>query len=176
MNSVPAAQRGAANGMMSTFQNSGMVLSIGIFFSLMIVGLASHAAEHDVRRPDRQRRARRGRAPDRQPAAGRRPVRVVPRLQPARHAAHAGPRHRADRAQHATLTGKEFFPHLIAQPFHHGLEIVFTLAIVMSLVSAGVSLLRGKHYVHDDGAVATAESPREAEGDLLLESVDSAQA
>ena len=41
MNSVPAAQRGAANGMMSTFQNSGMVLSIGIFFSLMIVGLAA---------------------------------------------------------------------------------------------------------------------------------------
>src|SRR5439155_4380877 len=41
MNAVPADQRGAANGMRSTFQNSGMVLSIGIFFSLMVVGLAS---------------------------------------------------------------------------------------------------------------------------------------
>ena len=41
MGSVPAAQRGAASGMRSTFQNSGTALSIGVFFSLMIAGLAS---------------------------------------------------------------------------------------------------------------------------------------
>src|SRR5260370_20905408 len=41
MNSVPARQRGAASGMLATFMNSGFVLSIGIFFSLMIAGLAS---------------------------------------------------------------------------------------------------------------------------------------
>jgi hypothetical protein len=41
MSSVPARQRGAASGMLATFQNSGFVLSIGIFFSLMIVGLSS---------------------------------------------------------------------------------------------------------------------------------------
>src|SRR5919206_288480 len=41
MNSVPARQRGAASGMRATFQNTGMVLSIGVFFSLMIVGLSS---------------------------------------------------------------------------------------------------------------------------------------
>src|SRR5205085_2982128 len=41
MNSVPAGQRGAASGMRATFQNTGMVLSIGVFFSLMIVGLSS---------------------------------------------------------------------------------------------------------------------------------------
>src|SRR5205085_5640985 len=41
MNAVPARQRGAASGMRATFQNSGMVLSIGLFFSLMIVGLSS---------------------------------------------------------------------------------------------------------------------------------------
>ena len=41
MSSVPAEHRGAASGMRSTFQNSGMSLSIGIFFSLMIAGLAS---------------------------------------------------------------------------------------------------------------------------------------
>src|SRR5204863_3248294 len=41
MNSLPAQHRGAGSGMMSTFQNSAQVLSIGIFFSLMIVGLAS---------------------------------------------------------------------------------------------------------------------------------------
>src|SRR4029077_20455719 len=41
MNSVPARQRGAASGMRATFQNTGMVLSIGVFFSLMILGLSS---------------------------------------------------------------------------------------------------------------------------------------
>ena len=41
MNSVPAEQRGAASGMLATFQNSGFVLSIGVFFSLMIAGLAA---------------------------------------------------------------------------------------------------------------------------------------
>ena len=41
MNSVPADARGAAGGMIATFMNSASVLSIGIFFSLMVTGLAS---------------------------------------------------------------------------------------------------------------------------------------
>ena len=40
----------------------------------------------------------------------------------------------------ATLTGRDFFPNLIAGPFHHGLIIVFWLAIGMSLVGAVASL------------------------------------
>ncbi|MFD0535552.1 hypothetical protein ACFQY7_19180 [Actinomadura luteofluorescens] len=52
----------------------------------------------------------------------------------------------------ATLTGRSYFPHLISEPFHHGLVIVFGLAIAMSLVAALVSLLRGRRYVHDDEA------------------------
>jgi hypothetical protein len=53
-------------------------------------------------------------------------------------------------ADQHTLTGREFFPHLIAQPFHHGLVIVFSLAIAMSLIGAVASLLRGTRYVHVD--------------------------
>jgi hypothetical protein len=41
MSSVPANMRGAASGMRATFQNAGMVLSIGVFFSLMVAGLAT---------------------------------------------------------------------------------------------------------------------------------------
>ena len=41
MNSLPADQRGAGAGTINTFQNSAMVLSIGIFFTLIILGLAS---------------------------------------------------------------------------------------------------------------------------------------
>src|SRR5262249_27700119 len=41
MNSLPHADRGAGGGMNQTFQNSAQVLSIGIFFTLMIVGLSA---------------------------------------------------------------------------------------------------------------------------------------
>jgi hypothetical protein len=44
----------------------------------------------------------------------------------------------------ATLTSKEFFPHLISGPFHHGLMIVFTAAALMALCGAAVSWMRGK--------------------------------
>jgi hypothetical protein len=49
----------------------------------------------------------------------------------------------------ATLTGKQFFPHLISGPFHHGLLIVFSAAIAMSVAGALVSLLRGKQFYYD---------------------------
>jgi hypothetical protein len=48
------------------------------------------------------------------------------------------------------LTGREFFPHLISAPFHHGLVIVFTAAAIMSVTGALVSLLRGKRFYYDD--------------------------
>jgi hypothetical protein len=63
------------------------------------------------------------------------PSGVLDRL-PARHA--------------AVLTGKQFFPHLIAGPFHHGLIIVFSAAIAMSLTGAFISLLRGRQFYHED--------------------------
>ena len=63
----------------------------------------------------------------------------------------------------AVLTGKQFFPHLISGPFHHGLVIVFSMAIVVLVIAAGVSLLRGKKYVHDERAVAGPEASEAAE-------------
>jgi len=41
MGSVPADQRGVASGMRATFQNSGSLVSIGVFFSIITAGLAS---------------------------------------------------------------------------------------------------------------------------------------
>jgi hypothetical protein len=56
----------------------------------------------------------------------------------------------------ATLAGREFFPHLISQPFHHGLVIAFGMAIVMSVIGAVASLFRGTRYIHvDDVGEAT---------------------
>ena len=70
MGSVPARHRGAASGMRSTFQNSGTALSIGVFFSLMIAGLAGQLAEDADRRPGAARRPARRRPPDRFAAPG----------------------------------------------------------------------------------------------------------
>jgi MFS family permease len=144
MSSVPARLRGAASGMRATFQNSGMVLSIGVFFSLMVAGLAGSlpqtldsgltaqgvpsAAAHTVAQLP--------------PVGtlfaaflGYNPMQQLlgPQVLDALPAANAN-----------TLTGREFFPHLISGPFHHGLEIVFWLAIVMALVGAAASLLAPK--------------------------------
>ena len=55
-------------------------------------------------------------------------------------------------SQAASVTGKEFFPHLVEGSFHHGLIIVFGLAIAMSLVGAVASLVRGERYVHYEQA------------------------
>ena len=94
MNSVPARQRGAASGMLATFQNSGFVLSIGIFFSLMIAGLASTLPRTLTSGPDRAGRAARRRPAGREPAAGGQPVRRVPRRESGQAAARADRRAR----------------------------------------------------------------------------------
>ena len=97
MSSVPAAQRGAASGVRATFFNAGSSLSIGVFFSLMIVGLAHTLPSAMSSRAAGAGGVRIGGAGRGQPAAGGQPVRGVPRLQPDRRTAGtlgriAGPR------------------------------------------------------------------------------------
>ena len=144
MSSVPAEHRGAASGMRSTFQNSGMSLSIGVFFSLLIVGLANRlpgALETGLRNQGVPAGAAHH-------AASLPPVSTVFSaflgINPVQTL--LGPSGTLDRLpahNRAVLTGKEFFPHLISAPFHHGLVIVFATAAVMALLAATASALRG---------------------------------
>jgi MFS family permease len=168
MNSVPAEQRGAASGMRATFQNSGMVLSIGLFFSLMIAGLA--ASLPSVMQS--QLVARGVPAPTAAQAAHLPPVsslfaaflgynpiqtllgpQVLSSLPP---------------ATAAYLTGTTFFPTLLSSPFIHGLRIAFGASVVMCLVAAAASWLRGGNVVYQDmvpeEAAAAGESVREGVG------------
>jgi MFS family permease len=166
MNSVPANQRGAASGMRATFMNSGMVLSIGLFFSLMIAGLAA-SLPHTLST---------GLVAQGVPAPAATHVANLPPVG-SLFAAFLGynPIHTllgphvlgglpASHAQY--LTGKTFFPQLISSPFRHGLRIAFSAAIVMSLVAAATSWMRGGRYVHDEvgpfGAPAAAEDAADA--------------
>jgi MFS family permease len=158
MNSVPARQRGAASGMLATFQNSGFVLSIGVFFSLMIAGLAgtlpktltSGLAAHGVPHP---LAAKVGGAP---PVSslfaaflGYNPVHEL--LAPTGVLAHL----RA--SQVSVLTGRQFFPELISGPFHHGLVIVFSTAMTILVIAACASAMRGGRYVNPE-QTASAEA------------------
>ena len=148
MSSVPANRRGAASGMRGTFLNSGTSLSIGVFFSLMIVGLAQALPRaltdgleaHGVSQAVASSIAN-------QPPVGSLFAAFLG-YNPLGTMLGALPASATRGADLDTLTSKEFFPQLIAGPFHHGLVIVLTLAILMSLVAAAASLFRGPRYVH----------------------------
>jgi MFS family permease len=151
MSSVPAYHRGAASGMRSTFQNSGMSLSIGVFFSLMVAGLANTLP----------RTLTSGLTAQGVPLAQASGVAHLPPVSivfsamlgynPVRNLlAPTGVLHSLPAHNVSVLTGKQFFPNLIAGPFHHGLTIVFTAAAVMSVLGAIVSLLRGKRFIFDE--------------------------
>ena len=164
MSAVPARHRGSASGMRSTFQNSGMALSIGIFFSLMIAGLASGLPKALTS----------GLTAQGVPASVASQVSHLPPVStmfaallgynPVRNLlAPSGVLAKLPAHSVAVLTGKQFFPHLIAEAFHHGLVIVFTAAAIMSFAGAMVSLLRGKQfYYDDDGRPAVTVTPAPA--------------
>jgi MFS family permease len=148
MSSVPANRRGAASGMRGTFFNSGTSLSIGIFFTLMIVGLSqtlpraltnglqAHGVSHAV-----------ASSIGNQPPVGSLFAAFLGN-NPLGTTLGALPASATKGADLNTLTSKEFFPQLISAPFHHGLIIVLTLAIAMSLIGAAASLFRGPRYIH----------------------------
>jgi MFS family permease len=153
MNSLPPGDRGAGGGMNQTFQNSAQVLSIGIFFTLLVVGLASSLPAtissglqaHGV-----------------SPGVAHHASQIPPisilfaaflGYNPVQHlvgseALAALPAH-----AHAALTGPTFFPELISAPFRDGLDTAFTFAIVACLVAAAASMLRGGRYHHGDEPV-----------------------
>ena len=146
MSSVPAAQRGAASGVRATFFNAGSSLSIGIFFSLMIIGLANTlpaamstglqeqgvpaSVAHDVANlpPVGSLFAA---------FLGYNPMGEL--LEPS--GALQQPGVNAD-----VLTGKTFFPHLIIEPFHAGLVVVFIAAAAMMVIGMIASLFNAGRY------------------------------
>jgi MFS family permease len=155
MNSLPASQRGAGAGMLATFMNSASVLSIGVFFTLMIIGLASGLpnALHDGLVAHSVPASDAARISHLPPVAtlfasflGYNPVKTL--LGP--HVLHALPA-----ADAHTLTGPSFFPQLISSPFHSALVYAFVFAIVACLVAAFASLLRGGKYHYAEATSPT---------------------
>jgi MFS family permease len=148
MNSLPPEHRGAGSGMNTTFQNSAQVVSIGIFFTLMIVGLSS-ALPHNVSSGLLSHGV--------PPAVAARASHLPPistlfaaflGYDPVAHLIGAGTLAHLSAAQQASLAQRSFFPGLIAAPFQEGLHAAFDFAIIMSLAAAAASWTRGGRYVY----------------------------
>jgi hypothetical protein len=146
MNSLPPRHRGSGSGMNSTFQNSAQVLSIGLFFTLIIVGF-SHGLPESLNR---------GLIENGVPASTAHQVSSLPPVatlfaaflgyNPIQHL--IGPHVLATLtpAQQHTLTSRTFFPGLISGPFHNGIRAALDFAIGMSILAAACSWIRGGRY------------------------------
>ena len=144
MNSVPARERGQASGMRATTTNAGQVLSIGLFFSLMIVGLAASLpqsmeagllAQHV---PEAVAHQIANMPPVASLFAAFLGYNPMGELIPA-DVLHALPQQSID-----TLTGHAFFPELMSGPFKHGLVFAFTFSAILYLVAAFASWRGGR--------------------------------
>jgi MFS family permease len=155
MNSLPPGQRGAGAGMLNTFQNSATVLSMGLFFTIVTLGLASRLPSHLYKGL-----VAAGVAPG--PAhlvaseppigslfsafLGYNPVQEL--LGPTGALQHLPP------GKAAYITGRSFFPQLIEQPFAAGLHLAFTFAAIATGIAVIASAIRPRRYMHATEPVA----------------------
>jgi len=156
MNSVPARDRGAASGMRVTFASTGMPLSMGLFFTLLVGGLNAKVPAAMFK----------GLVANGIPAAKAAALSHVPPLgyvfaaflgyNPLKTLLGPAVLSHLSAAQAAQLTSRAYFPQLIGPAFVSSLGIILGVAVVMSLVAAVASAFRGAKYVHVD-AESTAQ-------------------
>ena len=154
MNSVPAEFRGVASGMRATFMNVGLPLSIGAFFSLMIVGLTSSVPGSIYR----------GLTSNGVSSAIAVHLAHLPAISylfaaflgynPLKTLLGPSVLGKLSHGAAARLTSKQYFPQIIGSPFKHGLAVVLSFAIVACLIAAFASWLRGEKYVYEEQTAA----------------------
>jgi MFS family permease len=164
MNSLPAHHRGAGGGMNSTFQNSAQVFSIGVFFTLMISGLAAVLP----------RTLASGLQAHHVPTAAATAVAASPPVSvlfaaflgynPIQHLLGNQVMAQLPPADATALTGNTFFPGLISAPFQTGLHIAFAFAIAACLIAAAASAFRGTRYVATDPDPTGPTQPQRIDG------------
>jgi MFS family permease len=159
MNSLPRGDRGAGGGMNQTFQNSAQVVSIGVFFTLMVAGLSSSLPSALSNGLEAHGVA----AAAAQHAAHLPPVSILFAAflgyNPIQHLVGAHALSSLPAAQQTLLTGRSFFPQLISGPFQDGLHQTFVFAIVACVLAAAASLLRGGRYHHAEEATTPSPAP-----------------
>jgi len=155
MNAVPAEHRGAASGMRATLQNAGMQLSMAVFFTIVIVGLANGLtgsvsgalSSAGVTGPPATTLS--GLVASNPTGAlfgaflGQNPMGLYISSLPASLQLQIPP------SVVATLTSKQFFPNAVGPAFLKGIDLAFVLSAILTAAAAVVSLLRGGRYVHE---------------------------
>ena len=163
MNAVPAGARGVASGTRATFQNSGMLLSMGIFFTLVILGLAGNlpaALNHGLTAAGL-------------PAAQAAQISHVPPTSalfaaflgynPIQTLVPAAALHALPAASQATLLGHSFFPSLVSPAFIAGLRIAFAIGAALSVLAALTSLVPAESRAARRAAAARRDAEIEEE-------------
>ncbi len=148
MNSVPPEHRGASSGMRATFQNTANTISITWIFTMVTIGLASHLPTALY-----QGLTQAGISSD----VATRVANLPPTgalfaaflgYNPMRTILPAAALQQLPAASQALLLGKTFFPNLIAAPFDDGLRLAFSISVVLAVIAALASLLRGKRVIY----------------------------
>jgi EmrB/QacA subfamily drug resistance transporter len=160
MNSVPPEHRGASSGMRATFQNTANTISITWIFTMVTVGLAAHLPTALFQ----------GLTQAGIPASVATQVANLPPTgalfaaflgyNPMKTLLPAAVLQSLPAASQALLLGKSFFPNLIAGPFDFGLRIAFSISVVLSIIAAFASLLRGKRYIHGQETEPQLDQPQ----------------
>ncbi|HVY11140.1 MAG TPA: MFS transporter [Mycobacteriales bacterium] len=166
MNATPADQRGAGAGMLNTSQNSAQVLSIGVFFTVITLGLAARlpaTLQH-------------GLVSQGMPAGQAHSIAHLPPIgtlfaaflgyNPIQQLIGSPAAAHVTAAHYHYLTGRSFFPTLISGPFGHGLHLAMLMAAGISFIGAICSGLRGSDTVEEAHARRTTD-PAEADADLV---------
>jgi MFS family permease len=164
MSSVPAEMRGAASGMLATFQNAGMMMSMAVFFSILTGGLAARLPAV----------MERGLVANGLPAAVAQSISHLPPIgvlfaaflgyNPMQSLVPTAVAQHLSAASQATLFGKAFFPTLILPAFMDGLKLAFYVSAGMALIATVASVLRGKDVFY--GQAAAPGVPTGEEKDL----------
>ena len=153
MNSVPTLERGQASGTRATTTNAGQVLSIGLFFSLMLAGLAATLPQS----------MEAGLLAEHVPAAVAHQVAATPPVaslfaaflgyNPMGELIPADVLRSLPPESVATLTGKAFFPGLMSAPFKHGLVFAFTFSAILYVVAAFASWRGGTRIAPETSSI-----------------------
>lgn len=149
MNSLPREYRGVGSGMRATFQNAGTPLSLGVFFTIMIVGLSQGLP------PAIQSGLTSGGVPEKV-AAGVAHIPPTAALfaaflgyNPMQQMIPPAVLSSMTPAAQANLISTSFFPTVISAPFIDALRTVFLFSALLSLLAALFSFLRGKMFVYE---------------------------
>ncbi len=161
MNSVPPENRGAASGMRTTLQNTGMVASIAAFFAVIVLSLsqglpAAFASSLTQAGAPQLIHYFTALSPTQSLFSaflGYNPVTSILAQLPPSVAASLSSQ------TVSTLTGLHWFPSAIAKSFMSSLHGAFYVSAALSGVAAVASLLRGKRYIHE---AAKEKAPAEA--------------